>query len=295
MHALAGELDMRRMGGLSKLLPWTFGTMLLGWLAICGIPPFAGFYSKDLILEAAYLNLGPGIWLVGLITAGLTAFYMSRMFFTVFFGPQRYQPAADGHAHGQGHGDHGHGHAHGVHESPPVMYVPLLVLAALSVLGGLWLNGGALPHLDNTLAGILAPAVGELAEHVEGHAGLSAAALMVISIVVALLGIAAAWFLHAAGAFVRERPSPLRRLVENRYGYDALLHGLVVVGGTQLAHALRWFDVRIIDGIVNGVGGAVSGAAQALRQPQTGYVRNYALTMLVGAVAVLGLFFYWGR
>jgi NADH-quinone oxidoreductase subunit L len=294
MHALAGELDMRRMGGLRKYLPWTFGTMLLGWLAICGIPPFAGFYSKDLILEAAYLEQGMGLWLVGLITAGITAFYMSRMFFTVFFGPERYQPAAHGHGHSHGHDDHSHGHGHGAHESPPVMYVPLLVLAVLSLIGGVWLNGGALPHLNTTLAGFLAPAVGPVAEHAEGHAGLSAPALMGISIVVAVLGIAAAWFLHQAGAFVREQPTALRRLVENRFGYDALLHGITVVGGTQLAQALRWFDVHIVDGIVNGVGNAVAGAAQALRQPQTGFVRNYALTMLVGAVAVMGLFFYWG-
>jgi NADH-quinone oxidoreductase subunit L len=111
---------------------------------------------------------------------------------------------------------------------------------------------------------------------------------------VAVVGIAVAWFMHQAGAFVRERPNPLRRLVENRYGYDALLHAVVVVGGTAFAQLCRWFDAQIIDGIVNGVGQAVAGAAQALRQPQTGFVRNYALTMLVGAVVVLGLFMYWG-
>src|SRR5436309_1525281 len=114
MHALAGELDIRKMGGLRKYLPWTFGTMLLAWLAIAGIPPFAGFYSKDAILEAAY-DRQVGIWIIGVITAGLTAFYMSRMFFTVFFGSERYQPAAHDHGHG------GHGHATGIHESPPVM------------------------------------------------------------------------------------------------------------------------------------------------------------------------------
>src|SRR5205814_1988535 len=112
MHALAGELDIRKMGGLRKYLPWTFGTMLLAWLAIAGIPPFAGFYSKDAILEAAY-ERQIGIWIIGVITAGLTAFYMSRMFFTVFFGPERYQPAA----HDDGHGHAGHGHGTGIHES----------------------------------------------------------------------------------------------------------------------------------------------------------------------------------
>ena len=119
---------------------------------------------------------------------------------------------------------------------------------------------------------------------------------MFFSIGVAVLGIAVAWSMHAAGAFVHERPTALRRLVENRYSYDALLHRVVVVGGTELAVALwKYVDVNIIDGIVNGVGSAVAGAAQALRQWQTGYVRNYALTMLIGAVAVLVLFFFIGH
>jgi NADH-quinone oxidoreductase subunit L len=175
------------------------------------------------------------------------------------------------------------------------MTVPLIVLAVLSVIGGFWLQGGPMPHPGGTLAAFLEPAVGP-AEHAgETAGGLNATTLMIISVAVAALGIVAAWFMHAAGAFVRERPNPLRRLVEARFGYDAFLHGLVVVGGTQLAQALWIFDRDIIDGIVNGVAGAVASAAQALRQPQTGFVRNYALTMLVGAVAVLGLFVYWGR
>jgi NADH-quinone oxidoreductase subunit L len=296
MHALAGELDIRRMGGLRKYLPWTFGTMLLAWLAISGIPPFAGFYSKDIILEAAYQrNLW--IWLIGLATAGLTAFYMSRMFFTVFFGPERYVPPADDHSHG----DHAHGHGHGhggIHESPPSMTVPLAVLGVLSVIGGIWLCGRALPEPATLLAGFLAPAVGvpvETAGEV-AHGGMGATTLMVISIGIAVLGIVVAWGLHSGGAFLRERRTALRALLENRYGYDALLHGIFVVGGTELAVALwKYVDVQIIDGLVNGVGGMVSGAAQALRQWQTGYVRSYALTMLIGAVAVLILFAYMGR
>ena len=118
--------------------------------------------------------------------------------------------------------------------------------------------------------------------------------LMAISVGVAVLGIAAAFFMHKANAFTRERPTALRRLVENRFYYDAFLHGTVVVGGTEFARALwKYIDAGFIDGVVNGVGAAVASAAQALRQPETGYVRNYALTMLVGAVAVLGMFFYF--
>jgi NADH-quinone oxidoreductase subunit L len=297
MHALAGELDIRKMGGLRKHLPWTFGTMLLAWLAIAGIPPFAGFYSKDVILESAYQHGQMGIWLIGLATAGLTAFYMSRMFFTVFFGQERYVPAAEGHGHGgHDHAHGGHGHGHGIHESPPVMTVPLMVLAVLSVIGGLWLNWGVLPHPGGLLASFLAPSVGPMAEHgaEAAHSGLSPVILMVISVAVAAAGILVALFMHNNGAFVRERPTALRRLVENRFGYDALLHGLVVVGGTQLAIALwRFVEIGIIDRIVNGVGAAVAGAGQALRVPQTGFVRNYALSMLVGTVAVLGIFFYF--
>jgi NADH-quinone oxidoreductase subunit L len=293
MHGLAGELDMRKMGGLYKYLPITFGTMLLGWLAIAGIPPFAGFYSKDVILESAYERQF-GIWLIGVITAGLTAFYMSRMFFSVFFGEERYRPAADAHGRG-GHG-HGHGgHAH-AHESPPVMTVPLIVLAVLAVIGGYWLQGDSMPHPGGTLASFLAPAVGGAEHAAEAAGGLSPQILMAISVGVGVLGIAIAGVMHKQGAFVRERPSPLRTLVENRFYYDALLHGIVVVGGTQLAQALwRYVDVGIIDAIVNGVGRAVAGAAQAIRPLQTGYVRNYALTMLAGTVIVLGLFLWMGR
>lgn len=176
------------------------------------------------------------------------------------------------------------------------MTVPLMVLAVLTVIGGFWLNGGPIPHLGGTLASFLEPAVGPVAE-VGGeaaHGGLSASMLMAISVGVAVLGIAVAWFMHQSGAFVRERPTALRRLVENRYGYDALLHSVVVVGGTAFARALwRYIDVGFIDAIVNGVAAAVASAAQALRQPATGYVRNYALTMLGGAVIVLGMFFYF--
>jgi NADH-quinone oxidoreductase subunit L len=302
MHALAGELDIRKMGGLRRHLPWTFATMALAWLAIAGIPPLAGFYSKDVILEAAYQQQQMGIWLIGLLTAGLTAFYMSRMFFTVFFGQERYVPAADAHGHGHSpshdaHG-HGHGHGHGIHESPPVMTVPLLVLAVLSVFGGFLLNGGALPHLATTLTSFLSPVVEDQVTHGAGaaHAGLSPAVLALISVAVAAIGIAIALFMHNNQAFVRERPTPLRRLVENRFGYDAFLHGLFVVGGTQLALALwKYVDIGIIDRIVNGVGAAVAAAGQAFRQPQTGYVRNYALTMLVGTVLVLGVFSLYSR
>jgi NADH-quinone oxidoreductase subunit L len=117
---------------------------------------------------------------------------------------------------------------------------------------------------------------------------------MAISVGVAVLGIAVAWFMHQSGAFLRERPTAVRRLVENRFGYDALLHSVVVVGGTAFARALwRYIDVGFIDAIVNGVAAAVASAAQALRQPATGYVRNYALSMLGGAVIVLGMFFYF--
>ncbi len=126
--------------------------------------------------------------------------------------------------------------------------------------------------------------------------GLSPTLLMLCSIGAAALGIYLAWVMHKNNAFIRERRTALRTLLENRYGYDALLHSVVVVGGTELAVALwKYVDVGIIDRIVNGVGSAVAGAAQALRQWQTGYVRNYALTMLIGAVAVLVLFSLFGH
>jgi NADH-quinone oxidoreductase subunit L len=284
IHALSGEQDMRRMGGLWKHLPLTFWTFLFGYVAISGIPPFAGFYSKDAILSAAYEKGGiyQALYWVGLVTAALTAFYMGRMFFTTFLGPERLTHEAK----------------HHLHESPPVMTVPLILLGLLSIVGGGMLTGWLPLGHGSMFTTWLAPAV-QGAEPAVDHAaqgGLGEGVLIGLSVLAGALGILAAWLLSQQGAFLREKETPVREVVEARYGYDGLLHLIFVRGGSALATML-WtvVDVGIIDGIVNGVAGAVNGGARALRTLQTGYVRNYALEMLAGATVVVIAFLWWLR
>jgi NADH-quinone oxidoreductase subunit L len=282
IHALSGEQDMRRMGGLWKHLPLTFWTFLFGYIAISGIPPFAGFYSKDAILSAAYEKGGmyQALYWVGLGTAALTAFYMGRMFFTTFLGPERLTDEAK----------------HHLHESPPVMTGPLMVLGLLSIVGGGMLTGWLPLGHGSPFTTWLAPAVQAAEPAVEhvAQGGLSEGVLIGLSVAAGALGILAAWLLSQQGAFLREKETPVRELVEARYGYDSVLHAIFVRGGSALAMML-WtvVDVGIIDGIVNGVAGAVNGGARALRTLQTGYVRNYALEMLAGATVVVIAFLWW--
>jgi NADH-quinone oxidoreductase subunit L len=315
MHSLAGQLDMRKMGGLSKYMPLTWGTFLVGWLAICGVPGLAGFYSKDAILANAYAT-NPALWVVGLGTAALTAFYMSRMFFTTFHGKERIELGDEhhggeeahghdahghdaGHAHADPHAHPAHSHAHAdgsvhVHESPPVMTMPLVLLAIGSFVVGFLLNGGLIPHHVTPFGQWLAPSVGEPVEHV-AHGGLGEGALIALSIAAAVVGIVAAWLLHQKDAFVRERETAFGQAADARFGYDGVLHAIFVRGGDALSQALwRIVDVGIIDGIVNGVGAAVAAGARMMRTLQTGYVRNYALMMLIGAMVVIGALL-WGQ
>jgi NADH-quinone oxidoreductase subunit L len=316
MHSLAGQLDMRKMGGLSNQMRWTFLTFAVGWWAICGLPPFAGFYSKDAILASAYAH-NPVLYWVGLFTAGLTAFYMTRLYTTTFLGEPRIELGDEHHGaadHAPGHGaadDHGHGHgAHGAHpahthvhgdggvhvyESPASMTVPLVVLAALAIIGGVWLNGSFMPQHHTVLGSWLAPSVGEPRPHEAGHGGLSEGMLIGLSILFAVIGVAAAWALHASKSFTRQRwlPAGVNALLESRYGYDGLLHLVFVKVGDFFSQLLwRIVDVGIIDGIVNGVGALIGGIARGLRVVQTGYVRNYALIMLAGAAVVIGVFLW---
>jgi NADH-quinone oxidoreductase subunit L len=284
MHALSGEVDMRRMGGLRRHLPLTFWTFAIGYLAIAGIPPLAGFYSKDAILSAAYEKGGiyQLLWAVGLVTAGLTAFYMGRMFFTTFYGRGRMSEEV----------------RHHMHESPPVMTVPLIVLGALAIVGGAMLTGGLPLGPQSPLTTWLAPAVrgAEPAAEAVAHGGLSESVLIILSVAAGVIGIAVAWLLSEQGYYLREKLTLPYKVLADRYGYDRLLHAIFVRGGSTLAEML-WsvVDVGIIDGIVNGVAATVNGGARALRTLQTGYVRNYALVMLAGATVVVGAFLWWLR
>jgi NADH-quinone oxidoreductase subunit L len=280
IHALAGEQDLRRMGGLVRALPLTWYTMLVATVAIAGLPPFAGFFSKDEILAGAFFAGKPAIFVLGLVGSALTAFYMWRLVFLAFLGRSRA----------------GHAPGHHVHESPPVMTIPLVILAVLAASAGVWgLPGEHGTAIGRFLAPVLAGAHGAGAG---AHAG-PAWALMAVSVAAALAGLGVAWQFYVRGrvdpAKVGVPQNALHRLLLGKYYVDELYDRLIVRPLLALA---RWcaeaFDPGVLDGAVNGVAAVVGRASGWLRRHQTGFVMNYALSMLVGVVALLG-WFLWPR
>jgi NADH-quinone oxidoreductase subunit L len=280
IHALGGEQDMRRMGGLWRKIPWTFATFLVGTLAIAGIPPLAGYFSKDAILAGALAAHRTGLFAVALFTALLTAFYMGRLLVLTFFGEHR-----GGHAHAAPPAPGGHG-AHGAapHEAPWSMRLPLVLLAAGSAVVG---------FVD--IPGLLQPVFRLPAD--EPHHGLL---VPVLATGAALLGLVAAYYLYAMYAELVARIAAsartVRRVLEEKYGFDRLYDGLVgrvVVGGSSRV-LWRRVDAGWIDGIVNGSGRVVAAASRGVRLAQTGFVRAYALLILGGAVVLLG-YLVWMR
>jgi NADH-quinone oxidoreductase subunit L len=317
IHGMGEEQDMRRMGALRKLMPITAITFIVGWLAIAGVPPFAGFWSKDDILLAAY-HKSPVLWAIGLLAAVLTGFYMSRQVFLVFYGKARWDEAdsttgeaeqsAAGVTDGSGEtsthaedekvapmahastssasaSDAGHGAGHEVHphESPWQMTTPLVVLAVLATIGGA-LN---LPFLGRLLflEHWLEPVV-----HVgEAHLGVASGTKVVLAVLAglgALFGI-----LVAVGVYLRGRGDRSKvelPLLANGWYIDSSIAAFVAGPGTRLFAAVAWFDKSIIDGAVNGVATLVRGGGDRIRKLQTGYVRNYALGVALGAVILVG-------
>jgi NADH-quinone oxidoreductase subunit L len=274
IHALSGEQDLRKMGGLARKLPVTWYTMLVATVAISGLPPFSGFFSKDEILAGAYFAGKPVIFALLLVGSALTTFYMWRLVLLTFVGRSR----AD------------HDVAHHVHESPPVMTVPLALLAVLAAGAGVW----GLPGEHGTAIGrFLAPVLaGEHAGAGGGHHGPSWA-LMVVSVVASLAGLGVAWQLYVRGradvAKIGVPQSGLHRVLLNKYYVDELYDRALV---RPILAFSRWcaevFDAGVIDGAVNGVATLIGRAAGGLRRYQTGFVMNYALSMLVGVVTLLG-------
>jgi len=290
IHALGGEQDLRRMGGLARRLPITHLTFVTGALALAGVFPLAGFFSKDAILVAAWVGRGPIIWGVGLAGAFLTAFYMFRLVVLAFYGASRQVHAANRSA------SRAANHAH-VHESPPSMAGVLVLLAILSAGAG-WV-GTDLIAGGNRLGSFLAPvfAGGEHIALTEAHGHPTRAlelSLAAISLAVGVAGIlfsliAYRWRPGLAAA-LRRGLAPLHTLFSHKYYFDEF-YGRVLVRPLfgLAALAFRWVDVGVIDRLVNGAGESVRAAAQSLRLLQSGYVRRYALVFALGVAIILGL------
>jgi NADH-quinone oxidoreductase subunit L len=249
------------------VMPVTFWTFAAGYLAIIGIPPFAGFFSKDKIIEAAFDKGGTSgtiLGLVALLGAGVTAFYMTRLMVMTFFGDRRWDP--DAHPH----------------ESPRVMTVPMIVLAVGSVVAGYLLTfGGGLQHF-------LEPVVGRSAE--EGLHTISPLVLTLITLLVVAGGVAAAYLQYGTKAVPRLAPQAVNPLTvaarRNLYG-DAVNESLLMRPGQYLTRALVFADGRGVDGTVMGLAAGIGGSSGRLRRLQTGFVRSYALSMFGGAALVL--------
>ncbi|MEV4758187.1 NADH-quinone oxidoreductase subunit L [Micromonospora sp. NPDC049559] len=268
MHGMKDQVDIRRFGGLAKHMKITWITFGLGWLAIIGIPPLSGYFSKEPIIAAAFEREGWTAWLYGgaaLLGAGLTAFYMTRLFVLTFHGPARWTEDI-----------------HHPHESPPVMTVPLILLAAGSVAAG-GLMASPVPHW-------LTPVLGHEGEEAV-HPVLSHTLITILSIVVTVLGAGLAWALFRNGTAMQEQPAgPLVRAARRNLYTDAFNEAVFEKPGIFLTRALVYLDNRGIDGIVNGLAAAVGGGSGRLRRLQTGFVRSYAMSMLTGALLVVAAF-----
>ncbi len=278
IHAMGGEQDMTRMGGLRRHTPVTFATMMIATLAISGIFPLAGFFSKDEILWSAWANGHRLIWLIGLTTAGLTAFYMFRLIFMTFCGKERFSEEK----------------RHHLHESPATMTIPLMALGVLSVVGGFvglpaWMGLGESRFerfLEPALALAYKPERAELPARLElGFAGLS--------VLVAIAGILVAYRLYisrpSASDELARRMSGLHRLLVRKYYVDEFYDAVVVNPTVAGSREILWkgMDAGFIDGIVNGVGRTIQAWAGQLKNLQNGLVRSYATWILMGAAAIL--------
>ena len=310
IHAVSGEQDMRKMGALSKKIPITYWTMLIAALAIAGIFPFAGFISKDLILGKAY-EKDALLWAIGYFTAGMTAFYMFRLIFMTFHGTSRVDREAE----------------HHIHESPKSMLVPLMILAALSIVGG-WVSWpeifGGNSHFINFLSTVVAVPHEARIEPLKGASSrLGEIHLMLLSEGLVVLGILFAWYLYVKRTDLPEKIAKafggFYRLVYNKYYVDQLYDAMFVNRAKDLGLALGAFDRNVIDGVgVNGAGWLtrfisnvsiwwdtwiVDGSVRLfayivwclnipVRMIQDGLVQSYMLLIVLGLIGFFGYYFY---
>jgi NADH-quinone oxidoreductase subunit L len=285
IHALSGEQDMRYMGSLKDRLPHTYKVFLVATLAITGIPLLSGFFSKDEILWKAYSSTygHPLLWLLGLTVAILTAFYMFRLFYLTFHGESNVTTEAEKR----------------LHESPPVMIIPLYILAFLAIFGGYIglphaLGGGA--WFEKFLVPVTAESIHgvEVGSH---HQPSLEYILMLASVVAALLGIVVAYNFYIKNP---EKPKQLAqklfglyKLIFNKYYVDEI-YDYLVVKPLYVLSLIFWkiFDIRMIDGFVNGLARFFGSLSERFRILQTGFVRNYALSFLIGVVILVGYCYY---
>jgi NADH-quinone oxidoreductase subunit L len=288
IHAVHDEQDMRKMGGLSKKIPITYWTMLIGSVAISGIPPLAGFFSKDEILGDAFKNGFLWVWAIGFLVAGMTAFYMFRLIGLTFWGESRVDPAVEP----------------TIHESGRAMTIPLILLAIPTIFIGLFLG---LPfgasRLQGWLEPVFAPTVA-LANRTEQPFALFGidGALILASVTVAAIGIVLAWRffgvnlgplrskarLNTVSAIASANGATrfLYRASLNKWWFDELNDLLFIRIGGRIANGLWWFDRNVVDGAVNWTGRVVSSTGGRLRRIQTGRVQNYALGIAVGLIVM---------
>ncbi|HZR66315.1 MAG TPA: NADH-quinone oxidoreductase subunit L [Terriglobales bacterium] len=329
IHAVGGEQDMRKMGGLRKHIPWTFWTMTIATVAIAGIPPFAGFFSKDEILWRAY-QVSWIYWLVGVVTAFLTSFYMFRLLFMTFFGEYRGAAGAEhGHEEHAGHGTHlgrddsrtgvsaPHGHG-GIHESPAIMIGPLVVLAILSIVGG-WIGvpgslGGS-DRFDKFLGPVFrssTPLVSnqsaqsgeavppeQQTEGAEPETGHSTELMFTgISVAAAFLGLLLAWVLYGRATDLPDRIATsihgLYTAVAHKYWIDELYAWLFVKPLIAISGVVFWrgIDQGVIDATLNGSADGARELSDEVRHMQSGNVRSYAGWVALGAAAVI-IYMVW--
>jgi len=277
MHALSGELNMKKMGGLRKYLPITYPVFLIGAIAIAGVPFLSGFFSKDAILTSAYAQGQYGIWLLGILGAVLTAFYMFRLIFLTFHGKERLEPEAKAH----------------LHESPKAMTIPLVILAFFSVVAGYIGMPVVLGKNVNWFNNFLAPVIHSGHGH-EAHLSIGTEWLLIlISVVVALTGIFLAYVFYLKKPGIPKKLVSrfpfLYKLLYNKYYVDEIYNATFVnsaIKGSKFVY--KNFDLKIIDGAVNGSASAAGFFGRILSRLHTGLIKDYALVFLLGAIILIG-------
>ncbi len=265
IHSLGGEQDMRKMGGLAKWLPLTFPTFLIGWLTISGVPPFAGFWSKGDVLTNVFVHNKP-LWVLGIVTAILTAYYMSRLFILTFRGSERFREVT---------------HQHDPHESPVAMTAPLLILATLSAFGGAldlpWAHGFSLTHFLSPTFGYVAPSAAQSTMMQTG--------LALVDVAAAVIGLFAAFTIWRNTV---ESATYEKAFFEHVWRWDDAYDATI---GRPLEHVAHFsndvVEDRVIDGAVEGLGGSVRRSGEGIRKLQAGMVRQYALAMVLGATVIV--------